>query len=472
MKKLRPKLLWRRLRQTSSETKLGVVVSFLLAFGFRPSYEFVVGTSNIQLSVGLLAFVLTAVIIGLIFVKTAAYKHILPVLPILFFLAMQMLFQWNGPRSGLLFLLWVAIVVLAASRMFNKKFVRGFIYGLFLAAIFSVALGVLQIALDSFGIRLWLSPEYTGDVFGFARAQGLFEEPQFLASFLILPLFASLIIRPKYWRLIFMVCVFGVTITMSRGAAVAMLTGTLSYLWLSRSTDLLKTAYATSAAIILGLIVVGATGYVRSDYNTGPTYFQKNYLQHMLGQEIDNKLVVRKYAVNPKTSQKASGQISSAGSRVSTAKEGWELVTRDRNWFFYGHGLSGYDAYKTDQLGTTGSGKGYTVNNMYLETWLELGLIGLSMLFAWTIGVIGRLIKLAKKQDILALALTVMLVAGSTQQLFFSSLVNNLHYWLLLILATSYVDKNNAPDLRSKPKQNRLSPPKRLARKTASRDTQ
>lgn len=425
----------KQLQSLSKLQKLGAASAFLLSFGYAPAYAVPISGSEIQLSVALLVFAAISAVAAYYLVRRAAFRPSLlrfgavAVISGIFLVA-----NWNGYRGLLLYGLWMSILAIVfASKRISREYSDGVVKGLIAGGVLLSMYAVAQLALEAVGYGLTTRPEYGGDVFGFARAQGFFEEPQFLASYLLLGLFLVVGLRPKNWEIYLAIITLGVSLTMSRGAAVGALVGITLLIFMHKNQFQLLVSVAQSVVIglTLGLIVIGAVGWIRSDGQVGPAYFQRNYIRNMIGLDVDSSRVVQKD--KPLAPANASGQ-SSAGSRFEASRDALERIRNSSSrQIMFGNGFSSYNADTIERNGGVSMGRGYTINNFYIEVLYELGVVGLAVITTWFVAVLSRAYRVGTRISNAAL---LALVAVMAQLLFFSSMVNNLHFWLLLAITT------------------------------------
>lgn len=424
--------LWKQLQKLSNEAKLGALTALLLGFSYTPALVFSLQGSDVQLSFGLMAFASLAIVLVVLTLKHSTLVIYKPLLPVLIFLSSHLVFNWHGPRSLFLYLIWGAILTIALSKT-SKQFVTGLLYGMVGGAVLFSLVGVYQLFGDAYGFATILRPEYSGNIFGFARPQAFFEEPQFLASYLAMALFAALYVKVAYRRFVLAVLVFGIALTMSRGAALAAAVAFALYSLNLRSLRMaLENSIVLALGVLAAIVMIGFAGWIRSDYTVEPRYFQSNYLRNMVGASVDTSRVVQ---LDTKKLPIVPVAESSASSRLTSSRQALDIATQSSGGFLFGRGFASFNDYQTNRYGATPSRAGYTVNNFYIETLFEFGLVGMLAIITWMCAVVVRLVRIKTQ---ITYALAFMLVAGMVQQLFFSSIVNNLHFWVVLACATSF----------------------------------
>ncbi|MEX1052145.1 MAG: O-antigen ligase family protein [Patescibacteria group bacterium] len=287
-----------------------------------------------------------------------------------------------------------------------------------IAGLLSAIFGLWQFFGDAAGLPTsltGLSDRYTGAVFGFARIQSVGVEPLYYASFLLLPIF---VLSGRYLfdetvkrrsLLVLGLLTLALVLTLSRGAFLAGLAGlivmTTAAVYRRVSWQRLLTVLLTVVAGIAGaLVCIGAV----SGWSGVNRFSQQSTV-------IDAPVQ------------------SSTASRLDHFRQAWGLF-RDNP--INGVGLGGYDA--ASLLPDTPEEQGrQIVNNQYLETLAETGLIGLAALVLLGLLAIGKLWRLLNQRpDPLAVALLAALVGLIVQYNFFST-IYILYAWVLLGLIDS-----------------------------------
>lgn len=296
---------------------------------------------------------------------------------------------------------------------------------------------------DALGVSnsLTLLPStYQSQVFGYARTTGFAAEPQFLGSFLLIPLtiflYRALMRGNVASYLLFGMVTAALTLTISRGAILGMvvvfvLTATLAFM----QTSLRRLAVAAGVALIsiaagIGLLVTAAH-INTSDRVSGHDALVKTVSQLSLG-TIDISKPSRETtpvpSATPAPKSHAPGYVQeSTHSRLSMTQEAIGLLSDSPIRTLYGIGTGSFGATLHDKYNTQSVTS--IVNNHYIEVLTELGIIGIG-LFVGFFGLIYRTL-IAQRQWLFIPALSALLV----QWLFFSGYPNVLHLWPLLGLA-------------------------------------
>lgn len=295
-----------------------------------------------------------------------------------------------------------------------------------------------------------LPSTYQYQVFGYARVTGFAAEPQFLGSFLLIPLglFLSLATcRQKtvyFW--LFAVVTITITLTVSRGALIGMfvvflLTAVLTF----KHTSLRRLATAAGVALAgmaLGVALLAYASEInRADDVSGRDAFVKTISQLSLGLIDATPMVGNTDTTAPKTPQdKAPAQPAtdefqhapgyveeSTDSRLSMSQEALALVGDSPARLLFGIGTGSFGATLHDKSSTHSVTS--IVNNQYIEVLTELGVIGLG-LFIGFFALVYRTLIIRQ-----AWLFIPVISAPLVQWLFFSGYPNVLHLWPLLGLA-------------------------------------
>ncbi len=296
-----------------------------------------------------------------------------------------------------------------------------------------------------------LPSTYQSQVFGYARVTGFAAEPQFLGSLLLIPfsifLYRTLSQRnmPSLW--LFGLTTTTITLTVSRGALIAMFVAFILTLLLAfKQTSLRCLAVVcgtTFAAIALGIGLLTYTAEINTaDRVSGQDALVKTVGQLSLGiidisplfssadhatthplQHTTNSQVATQVG-----SQNAPGYVpESTDSRLSMSREALALLKDSPAHLLYGIGVGSFGVTLHNKYSAQSVAS--IVNNHYVETLTELGMIGIG-LFIGFFGFVYRALILRQAWGYIP-AVSALLV----QWLFFSGYPNVLHLWPLLGLA-------------------------------------
>lgn len=447
----------------SSSSLLAILGVCLLTFSYYPNLSLSTVTGDAQLTLALLAYAT----LGVYGVKdritwTSLYLA-------LYLLAMSGLF-WNGMRSLYLVLLWMPAIFLTCSTV-HKGTIEFISRAVFIVGAGLGAASILQISLEAFGLPSGLGGFYDSSVFGFGRARMFFEEPQFLGSFLLLSLSAGVGIKGHKNRDIGIVLVVvGLGLTLSRGAMLAALMGSILYLILlvrqgvASFNENNRLIAAVISGAFIALVVVSMAGFIGSGYKISPIEYGRSYINHLIDRPTNNPgraLLMRPRSQvhsGPAIAGSATGR-SSAASRLDSSSDAIAifkeapLVNK-----ILGHGPAGFDSVMRAKYGEPSTGRGYVTNNLYASLLVEYGLIGLAglvgLLAYAAISLYKRVIGLSSKVDTVLL---IALASGLTQYMFFSSVANSLHFWILLGLIIAYLRNEAKGKTKSLPGLNAIT---------------
>ena len=303
---------------------------------------------------------------------------------------------------------------------------------------------------DALGIDplFTLLPEtYRSQVFGFARPTAFSLEPQFFASLLIAPLlylfYRSLNSAPR-WQipslLIGVTAIF--TITLSRGALYAF--GISLFVVLILQTAPFRQKIVSlgllCAGVILGfLLIFSAASLNNRDTVSGYDAVAKSVNQLSLGvfsiEEEAN-------ATSTTAPSSTSGYVEeSTNSRLSMSEQAINLWQRNLSTLFFGVGIGGFGT--TLHAITPSHSTSSIVNNYYLETLVELGIVGI-LLLASIFATLFVLLYRARNWIEMSI-----LVAFCIQMLFFSGNANIVHIWVYIGFLIAILGGKVSPRLLS-----------------------
>lgn len=335
---------------------------------------------------------------------------------------------------------------------------------------------VLQLLTDALSLSNTITricSNCTTQIFGFPHANGLAIEPQFMGSLLISPLFFALnsLLENKNKKsqikltLVVILIFMALLLTLSRGAIFSVVIALFFLLvFLKSFKKTLKIAGLTTISVILALVFQGSLATV------GPT---NTSFEQAVSTAV-NQLTLGKIAlVDNQAQSKPENNSESIKSPTELTKNPIEIPaesTKDPTPRFTGYVAESTDrrfelatfalkittAHPTNTLFGTGLGSAGTemyvhfpkqqgqekeiVQNQYLETILEIGIIGLILL-------ILSLVTFIKLSNFNFEPYTVAtLLAFAISLCFFSGYPNALHIYLLPVICYNLMyEKNRLP---------------------------
>lgn len=335
---------------------------------------------------------------------------------------------------------------------------------------------VLQLLTDALGLSNTITricSNCTTQIFGFPHANGLAIEPQFMGSLLIAPLFFALnsLLENKNKKsqikltLVVILIFMALLLTLSRGAIFSVVIALFFLLvFLKSFKKTLKIAGLTTISVILALVFQGSLATV------GPT---NTSFEQAVSTAV-NQLTLGKIAlVDNQAQSKPENNSESIKSPTELTKNpieipaestkgptprftGYVAESTDRRLELATFALKITAAHPTNTLFGTGIGSAGTemyvhfpkqqghekelVQNQYLETILEIGIIGLILL-------ILSLVTFIKLSSFNFEPYTVAtLLAFVISLCFFSGYPNALHIYLLPVICYNLMyEKNRLP---------------------------
>lgn len=434
-----------------------------LFFSYRPTFSF--GTvSGTNLEISATQFAIGAFILAcapLLWRARAQLYHTLS-LRILSGLALlstiSLLYTPNLTR-GVLFttLLWVITVAWAAIivsvPILKRYFAPLRLVGFWVVTITAV-FAWFQVYAEAMGASttFTLLPEaYLSGVFGFARPTAFALEPQFLGSLLVAPLLYTAYLemtrqQTRFSRIVLLLSASALLATISRGAYLATAIGFLLLFAFYAKANIAASFKLISILSATALVTIGLLGFAahlnQRDSISGEQAILKSVSQLSLGTiSIDSAPVLQQPSVAQPALPTSGYVASSTDSRLSMAETALKLWSSTPGTVLFGVGSGGFGT-SLHQADSTYP-KNSVVNNHYLETLVELGLVGLAVF----IGVIGSvLLLLIRDRAWLAVAI---ITAVTLQWLFFSGSINVLHIWVLLAASVAFIaDRKNTVRLK------------------------
>lgn len=250
--------------------------------------------------------------------------------------------------------------------------------------------GVYQFVGDMIGLPFWLTglrETYTKIVFGIPRIHATAIEPLYFASLLFLPIFACFtfivarrsILKKSYKYSNFVLLLFFITLfilTLSKGAWIAIaIIFPLFLFFIAQKFKILELIKSLGSWLFNIVILFGFSLF----YSEAIFSFAIGFWQHL----------VSTFTFNTATSVE----------RLTFVNSAWQIL---QQYFITGIGSGQYGVYAEKLIGVaTTPGSFLIVNNVYLEVWLEFGLVSscLFLLFIFT-PVIRSLIQMGKTRQI------------------------------------------------------------------------
>lgn len=324
--------------------------------------------------------------------------------------------------------------------LYKKKFLQPMIKALLGGAVVVSLFGLYQYFGDILGLPMHytgLREQYTYGLFGFPRVQSTALEPLYFASYLLLPtmvVIGMLLTRTKLGKLqdrwllaaltLFSLIIF---LTVSRGAFYGYLFAliiTYAFCLIRRYATMKRVGWV-SLAILIGFI--GSWLMIQ--------YLNKN----------PTELFTKKRGTEVYSEQITKTTINDSGDdRAIARKNAITILKNEHIAIVIGIGPGQYGPYMMNN--TTDINGGWTIiNNLPLELWVELGMIGL-LLFVWFVAYIFIAgVKTLSQTDTLVRAVMIgllgYLLAEAVQYQAFSTLYVT-HIWIAIALMLSILLEN------------------------------
>ncbi len=320
---------------------------------------------------------------------------------------------------GLVLIGYLIVSLINSARVYTQ-----IINMLIITATISAVFGLYQFFGDAFGLSTTLTgllPRYTSQVFGFARIQSFGVEPLYYANFLLLPIFLLVsrvtggLARKIDWGILGLLLITFI-LTLSRGAYIALLVGLIVVATVGLVKKLIKKELVVRlimlivfSGVISGIAVTAVSG------RTGLRTFGNQ------------------------ASIKESPVPGSTTSRLDHYRQAFRIFSEHP---LLGVGAGNYD--EASQLPNTPLDKGrQIVNNQYLETLAEAGMVGfagLLLVLGVALYTLWKLIN--EKRSLLALGLLGGLVGIIIQYNFFST-IYILYIWYVFGMISSLERSGN-----------------------------
>jgi O-antigen ligase len=310
------------------------------------------------------------------------------------------------------------LVTRAYRQSFDYKKISSFLLA---AAVTTAIFGLFQFFGDVFGLSqhvTGLLDRYTKIVFGFPRIQSVGMEPLYYANFLLLPIFvlAARILSgkqsPNKWNLAMLTVILWVfVLTLSRGGFIGFFVG-LAVIIVGMIRE--KARWSAAGYFIAVVLAALALSYASIRFASGMQGI-KNFSSHAALAE-------------------GAQESSSASPRIERYKEALRLFTEHP---ILGIGLGNYGV--VNKFGRQPDGGYDIVNNQYLESLAETGIVGFGALVSVALLLIVNLWRHGfVHHDMTALVLLATLFGIGVQYNFFST-IYILYIWVVIALAEAYL---------------------------------
>ena len=439
--------------------KIFAITCFALACSYRPLIDLgMSSTAHLELSLAMIACILFGIVSlpHIITLRTSLLRRrwLIVFGSYALYAGASLLYSRNTSRGvalwAMIILLYAITTAIVAWRTELSRYRTVLMSFAATGVIASCIFAWFQIIGDTFGIstQLTLLPAvYGSQVFGFARPTAWFAEPQFFANFLVIPIIYL------SWRWLvtghisrFELVTYGLAwtsllATLSRGGYAAVVIG-LFILITAYRPSFQQLARIASTLLLTVVVTIGVVfslaEYNQRDSLDGYQSLQKSVRQMSLG-SVDLPDVPATPRAVPATESNRDSQFvsSSTTDRETMAQAALRVWAEDTPTMLFGVGLGGFGAaiHAYDPQ----YGIGSVVNNQYLETLSELGIVGLSLLIAC---VLTPLSALYRRKWWLGIALILALVS---QWNFFSGYPNVIHSWIVIATCYSLVHTNGQP---------------------------
>jgi len=330
-----------------------------------------------------------------------------------------------------LLLLVGSIIIHYPTLVRQKKMIITLLTGSILVSLAWALWQLLGDALGASSAYTLLPSTYDGGVFGIARPTGFALEPQFFANILLAP-FGWLIWR--YLRrdttiqtalAIIVVSTF-IILSLSRGALVASIITAGILLVATRGAVAIRAKLVSIlflSAVTAAVATFGIATLRQADTITGYEALS-GVVEHLSLGTVS--LPQREATIPPAAPPSPAAQPaptyvrSSTTSRLSMSSEALRIWQRNPATILFGVGTGGFGASLSKPA------NGAVVNNYYLETLVELGVVGI-VLFVGLLGTLGAYLYRTRSWLLLSL-----LTGYAVQLSFFSGNANIVHVWVLI----------------------------------------
>jgi hypothetical protein len=332
------------------------------------------------------------------------------------------------------FLPLVFLMVLSAAIVvvWEKRFLRPVLAGLFVGTVIALVFGVFQFVGNFMGLPdavTLIRPEYSWQGFGFPRVHSFSLEPLYFAGFLILPitlLLSGLVtknLKPRWYMFVLLMGSASMLVaTLSRGGILALFLAVAVQAVVLRK-QLLNlvswrlVAFVFSGALIsVALLVVAFAVFNKQGNDSDLTYGTRGV-----------STVISHLANTRLTANKANKDKDDSIAQRDTARlQGYDLATSTTALFVRGTGIGQYTILATEKYGATYKGE---PNNLIVEQLAQGGVIGLTLLSLFFLSILRLLYR--SRSNWVSVALLSYVIAILLQAQSFHGLLIT-HFWAAL----------------------------------------
>lgn len=305
-------------------------------------------------------------------------------------------------------------------------------------AVFASIFGIFQFIGDFAGLPHWITAmrdEYSWQRFGFPRVLSTALEPLFFSAFLLLPLSFVLAYFGRSQHAIRRIALLSLAVlfigidvlTVSRGGilALAMLLFVTAVFIAVGGNGRAAAKYVGRLAVVVMISIIVGLGLLaafnRPGQDTDVTYGTQGigtFVNHLVNTHIT-------------PNQENIAKEDSVAARSSARDFATEVVTRDMKNFIVGVGPGQYRSYS---LRVYGPPERVVANVLPLDIMLNSGAIGLVLVGLAMIMIFIGLLKLIRRQVVIAAALAAYMLAIGLQSLTFPTLYIT-HIWFAVGIA-------------------------------------
>jgi hypothetical protein len=336
---------------------------------------------------------------------------------------------------------------------FSKKYYRLAVKILLFAGIFFSVVGIAQFIFATFGDLTFgvLCKNCSEVVFGFPRINGFAAEPQFYANAMLPFFFISLGVaylkQTKISYLTLGLVSLAITLTFSRGAFLAVVTGLFAYLLLLiYCKKLIIKKIVLLYLLVLVVFTVGlgsliASAIYRHKQTTNIAYNTTvSTIDHLtlgiinLPEKIEAPQESKPELTNQTTNFTPPGLIeTSTTDRTEAAKLALKSWSNNTFTTLFGVGAGNLGPYAVKNIQRSAPSD-LTVYIYYVLILAELGLIGLLAFLTAHIASLWSFTARYKKHKLspVFLAMAALLIAFGAQYVFFGTYINTVYVWLWL----------------------------------------
>ncbi len=439
------KRLFGEIKKLELSEKLLLALVFVLPFERIPSFEFGGLTLKLSLLVGLALIA----VVSFENLKSDGKKHKLSaplIMPGLLLLYSLLTVFWAGDKPdwlkanlvlGFMVILFYECYRVVTESKSRDKLVELILKTVLISAGAIISFGLFQWFGDLLGLSRHLTairPEYTADKLGLPRMHSVLLEPLYFGLYLLLPLgiiwadrtgriVKTLSLRFGLISLIYLV----ILLSLARGAIVASaVVGVLGLIYnfseLKKSLklrDLVKVAVSGLLLVILLFISTSLLGKKGTDEDHN---YKKGFYT------ITGHLET----IKPWGNKEDAKEQNSINSRDVARSDAWRVVTESKGNFLFGVGAGQY-----------GKSSEATSNFVFLDVWVEYGLVGVLTLAAFFISVFVEVLKNRRgallTEKVVIVGVAFYLVGFLIQSITFGEFTIT-HLWVMLALVLGVVN--------------------------------